>query len=612
MSHSLLALPHVLVVSALLLPLASCSYLASPASKGAGGEERGEAWLEDISDAAGLDFVHETGPTDRYFMPHSMGSGAAVLREADGTLYLYLLNNAGPGSQSVNRLYRRRTDGRFQDVTAGSGLGVSGYSMGAAVGDVNNDGLPDLLLTQYGGIRLFLNCGGGKFEDVTAESGLHNPLWGTSAAFFDYDRDGRLDLVVVNYKDYDPSQDCVSVDGRKDFCGPKAFPDVCSKLFHNCGVANPLSGGRKPPETSLRGLTPPERSLGGRKPPERSLGGLTPPAQGARVCFEDVSFASGLGRLPGPGLGVVCADFDGDGWPDIFVANDGAANRLWINQHDGSFHEEAISRGVAYSAMGDAYAGMGVALGDMDNDGLLDLYVTHLGVETNTLWRQEQPGQFRDTTVRAGLAASRWRATGFGTVLADLNLDGTLDLAVANGDVLRSNRARDTGLGFWEPYAAQNQLFCNEGGGQFRDLSASNPALCGYWNVARGLACADFDSDGAPDLLVTVIGARARLLRNVAPRRGHWLTVRALDPALKRDAYGAEVRLRAGGREWLRLVNPAQSYLCSGDPMVYFGLGSAAQVEAILVTWPDGRRERFPGGSADRSVELRKGEGQAL
>jgi hypothetical protein len=584
-------LSGVLVVFA----LGSCSYLSNSASRGKDTEEGGEAWWEDITEAAGLDFVHETGSTDRYFMPHSMGSGAAFLREADGTLYLYLLNNAGANSQAVNRLYRRNSAGRFQDVTAGSGLDVAGYSMGAAVGDVNNDGRPDLLLTQYGGIKLFLNCGHGKFEDVTIESGLHNPLWGMSAAFFDYDRDGWLDLVVVNYKDYDPSQDCVSADGRKDFCGPKAFPDVCSKLFHNCS-------------STLPPLGPPPQGEGEKAP--SPLGGEGWSSR-RRVRFEDVSFASGLGRLPGPGLGVVCADLDGDGWPDIFVANDGAANRLWINQRDGSFKDEAISRGVAYTAMGEAYAGMGIALGDVDNNGLLDLYVTHLGVETNTLWRQERPGQFRDATVRAGLSASRWRATGFGTVLIDFDLDGALDLAVVNGDVLRSNRARDTGLGFWEPYAAKNQLFANEGNGQFRDLSVSNPALCGYWNVARGLAWADLDDDGAPDLLVTAIGARARLLRNVAPRRGHWLKVRAIDPALKRDAYGAEVRVQADGREWLRLVNPAQSYLCSNDPLVHFGLGSAARVDSILVTWPDGRRECFPGGPVDRTRELRKGEGQA-
>jgi hypothetical protein len=442
--------------------------------------------------------------------------------------------------------------------------------MGAAVGDVNNDGLPDLLLTEYGRVRLFLNRGGGRFEDVSERAGLADPLWATSAAFLDYDRDGLLDLVVVNYVDYDAKKDCPTPEGKPEYCGPSLFAGTCSKLFHNCGAES-----------------------------------------GSAVRFEDVSFASGLGRLPGPGLGVACADFTGDGWPDIFVANDGAPNRLWVNRHDGTFQDEAVSRGVAYTAMGKAYAGMGVAVGDIDGDGLLDLYVTHLGIETNTLWRQGPPGQFRDATTRAGLAASRWHATGWGTLLVDFDLDGALDLAVVNGRTYVGGPARGTDLGFWEPYAEQNQLFAGDGAGRFRDLSAANGPLCGRWNVARGLACADLDGTGRPALLVTAIGDRARLFRNVAPRRGHWLTVRAWDPALRRDAYGAEVRVRAGGREWLRVANPAQSYLCSSDPVALFGLGGAAAVEAVEVAWPDGTRERFPGGPADRALQLRKGEGQA-
>ncbi len=380
--------------------------------------------------------------------------------------------------------------------------------------------------------------------------------------------------MVVNYLDYDPKKECFSLEGPREFCGPQRFLGRGSKLFRNQG---PQGAGK----------------------------------HGARVRFEDVSFASGIGRLPGPGLGVVCADFDGDGWPDIFVANDGQPNRLWINRHDGTFADEAASRGVAYAMMGKAFAGMGVALGDVSNRGLFDLFVTHLGNETNTLWRQGPRGQFRDRTLESGLAAGHWRGTGFGTVLADFDLNGTLDVAVVNGRISRGGQARNTALGFWEPYAERNQLFANDGSGQFRDVSPANPAFCGHWNVGRGLACADFDNDGAPDLLVTAVGDRARLFRNVAPDRGHWLKVRAVDPKLKRDAYGAEVHVRVGQREWLRLIHAAESYQCSSPPLALFGLGKAEQVDAIAVTWPDGVQELFPGGPANRSVEVRKGEGRA-
>jgi hypothetical protein len=544
---------------------------APPASTDA--DPPGEPWFRDVTDEVGLEFVHDAGPepTTRHFMPQSLGSGAALFDyDGDDRLDIYLLQNGGPNG-AKNRLYHQERDGTFQDVSAGSGLDIAGYNMGVAIGDVNNDGLPDVLVTQFGGVRLFLNRGGGKFTDVTAEAGLSNPGWGASAAFLDYDRDGLLDLVVVNYVDYDPTWPCTNSSGGPEYCAPRTFPGQVTRLFHN--VTTP--GG----------------------PPK----------------FEDVTTTSGLGDLPGPGLGVVCADFDGDGWPDIFVANDGAANRLWINQHNGKFKEEAVKRGLAYNAMGQAEAGMGVALDDAYGDGLFGLFVTHLAEETDTLWRQGPRGSFRDRTTGSGLATPRWRGTGFGAVMADFDHNGAPDLAVANGRIAKAATNPAPALGpHWGRYAERNQLFANDGAGKFRDVSPANPALCGEPNVARGLVCGNVFGDGALDLLVTTVAGRARLLRNVAPKHGHWLMVRAFDPALKRDAYGAEMRVAAGGKTFTRWLNPASSYLCSGDPRAHFGLGAAERVDSIEVQWPDGSREEFTGGGVDGRRELRKGEGSPV
>ena len=525
-------------------------------------------WFEDITAKAGLTFVHDPNVVGKYFMPESMGSGCAMFdADGDGRLDILLLNNAGTKSKSTNALYRQKADGTFEDITVGCGLDYAGWCMGVAVGDVNNDGLPDAVITEYGGTKLFLNLGGGKFADVTVEAGIQCPQWGASAAFVDTDRDGWLDLAIVNYVEYDPSKDCPSANGKPSYCSPKSFPGSPSRLYRNRGTKRPS--------------------------------------------FEDVSLSSGIGTLPAPGLGVYAADLTGDGWPDLFVANDGKPNFLWVNQKNGTFKEEAVSRGAAYTFMGQAFAGMGIAAGDVDNDGLVDLYVTHLGLETNTLWKQGPRGIFRDRTAEAGLTATKWRGTGFGTLMADFDADGSLDMAIVNGRVTASGNDTNTGVPkYWEPFAERNQLLANDGTGKFRDISEANKSFCERFNVGRGLACGDIDGDGAPDLLVNAIGEPAKLYRNVCPNRGSWLQIRAFDPKLNRDAYGAEMRVVTGAITRLRIVGPADSILSSSSPVVNFGLGKVTSIDSIQVNWPDGVKENFPGGETNQTRTIRKGEGQ--
>jgi hypothetical protein len=529
-------------------------------------------WFRDDTAAVGLDFRHEAGPTGRYFFPQIMGSGGALLDfDNDGLFDLYLVQNGGPDSGARNRLFRQRKDGHFEDVSAGSGLDIAGHGMGVAVGDMDNDGWVDVYVSQYGGGRLFHNRGDGRFEEVTKTAGVELRSWGCSCAFVDYDRDGWLDLVVVHYVDYDPSRSCSQASGKPDYCHPSAFPGSAARLLHNRGRD----------------------------------------AAGHWLGFADVTEKAGLARRA-PGLGVVCADFNGDGWPDILAANDGEANHLWINRRDGTFAEEGLMRGLALNGLGNSLANMGVTVGDVDGDGRLDVFITHLTDELHTLWRQSAVGLFQDRTAVSGLAAPRRRGTGFGTILADFDLDGAPDIAVVNGRVTRGPGAEGESTSFWSRYAERNQLFVNDGTGAFRDISRGNNAFCGSFAVSRGLIWGDFDNDGGIDLVVTAIDGPARYYRNVAPRRGHWLSVHARDPALKRDACGAVVTIRAGERRWVGLVNPGQSYLSSGDPRAHFGLGAVEKVEEVRVDWPDGLAETFECGAVDRVLLVERGKGRKV
>jgi hypothetical protein len=540
-------------------------------------------WFADITAQSGVAFVHQVAVSGHYLFSESIGSGAAVIDfDNDGLMDLYFIHNVSPTMPATNRLFRQEAPSHFQDVTAGSGLDVAGYGNGLAVGDLNNDGLPELLITEYDRLRLFLNLGGGKFRDVAAEAGLTNRQWCVAAACFDYDRDGKLDLVIANYLDFDPGQHCPDARGQPDFCGPHGFHSTLTRLFHNVTASD-------------------------------SNGAMGP------LRFEEATVSAGLSRGPGKAMAIVCADFDGDAWPDLFITDDGLPNRLFMNQRDGTFREEAVSRGLAYTGTGAAAANMGIALGDVDGDGLFDLFVPHLAEESHTLWRQRARGVFQDSTAEAGLLSMPWHGTGFAAVFSDLDNDGTLDLVIVNGLVRRRpSLARAPAPpelpAFWTPYAEPPQLFAGEAGGRFHEISAAHPEFCGEAMVGRGLVCADLDNDGAVDLVTTGIGSRARIFRNVTPHGApdhHWLGFRLVDPRWGgRDAYGAEVTVEARGRRWWRLVQPAFSYASSNDPRVHFGLGAVDSTEQILVRWPDGALENFPGGPVDRYVVIRRGDGR--
>ena len=438
----------------------------------------------DVSDHAGVDFMRVTGLSGAYFVPEEIGAGVALFDyDGDRDLDIYLVNGARrtAAGAAVNTLYRQ-DDGRFTDVTGASGLGDAGYGMGVAVGDADNDGDADVDVSNYGADRLYRNRGDGTFADVTGEAGTDNPAWGSSACFLDYDRDGWLDLFVANYLDYDPTQRCTGSLGEPSYCTPASFAGVADVLFHNDGDGS----------------------------------------------FTDVTAAVGIGTRRGRGLGVACADFTGDGRADIYVANDGDANFLWVNLGDGSFAERAVELGAAFNQAGAAEAGMGVAAGDVDGDLDLDLFVTHLANESNTLYRNDGADGFGDWSAGSGLAVASLPYTGFGTALIDFDHDGDLDVIAVNGRVFRMPGAplRPGVDGFRRDYGEPNQLFEQIATGRFVARTRDCGRLCSDVEVSRGLATGDLDGDGDLDLVVSNGNGPARVLRNDAAKAGHYLLVR--------------------------------------------------------------------------------------
>lgn len=533
--------------------------------------ETQQGHFTDITTKSKLDFTHNPGVDGSYFMPESIGAGAAFLDyDNDGDLDIYLINGAWRDAEHAqfpplqNQLFRQETDGTFVNVTAESGLGDTGYGMGVAVGDIDNDGDLDVYISNYGPDALYRNNGDGTFSNITQQAGIDNPHWGCSTIFFDYDRDGLLDIFVSNYIEYDPKAECTDHAGRLDYCGPTNFPGVPDILFKNNGDGS----------------------------------------------FTDVSQASGIGSVESVSLGVVSADFNGDTWPDLYVANDGRENQLWLNQQDGTFKDFAKALGAAVNNVGRKEAGMGIAIGDIDGDLDFDLFMTHLRTETNTLYKNDNNALFLDETTPAGLAGPSLPYTGFGTGFFDFDHDGDLDLAVVNGRVTRGPllTIRQPAQ-YWDDYAEPNLLFENTGYGQFQDISHLAPTFCKEnLENSRGLAFGDVDNDGDLDLLIANEGGIARLFRNDASKNGHWLLVRTILPDNQRDAIGAVVTVYIQNKSLRRIVSPGYSYLSSNDFRAHFGLGDVSAVEKIVVLWPNGDEETFAGVSADQFITLAKGQ----
>jgi hypothetical protein len=526
--------------------------------------------LKDVTQQAGINFHHNSGAYGGKLLPETLGSGCAFLDyDADGYSDILLVNSMDwPGHQrnrSTLKLYKNNRNGSFSDVTRAAGLDIELYGMGVAVADYNNDGFPDILITCVGQNRLFQNTGKGTFRDVTKASGLAGrSAFSTSALWFDYDRDGHLDLFVCNYVNWSPDHDVFcSLDGKnKSYCTPEAYRGETCWLFRNRGNGT----------------------------------------------FEDITAASGIFDTSSKSLGVAMLDFDQDGWLDLFVANDTQPNKLYRNLRNGKFKDVAVEAGLAFSADGKARAGMGVDVGDFGNSGRPGIAITNFDNEMVGLYRSPSAGQFDDVSIAAGVGGPSKTTLGFGCGFADLDLDGHLDLVVANGHIDDTVRNIRGNVGYAQP----PHLFLNLANGKFQDVAAANGGDFAAPRVGRGLAFADFDRDGDLDLLLTTNNGPAYLFRNDLNNGNRFLRLHLTGTKSNRDAIGAVVRIYHGGETQMRTARTGSSYLSQSELPLTFGVGKTDHIDRLTVEWPSGATQEFKNIPTAKAYELHENEALTL
>ncbi|AXC09722.1 hypothetical protein ACPOL_0341 [Acidisarcina polymorpha] len=531
--------------------------------------------FEDIAQKAGVHFVTENSPTAEKHQPETMPAGVALFDyDGDGFLDIFLVNGAEmpslvkTGPKYYNRLFHNNGNGTFTDVTEHAGLEGAGYGMGAAVGDFDNDGRPDLFVANVNGNQMFHNNGNGTFTDVTAKAGVSGAkhkdrkMWSIAAGWFDYNRDGLLDLFVVNYCDWDPRYEpsCMGIDGR-GYCHPDSFPPLRNTLYRNNGDGT----------------------------------------------FTDVSEETGISKVDGRGMGVAFADYDNDGWPDVFVANDNSPNRLFHNLGGKRFEEVGLEAGVAYNDDGNVLAGMGVDFRDLNNDGLPDIWHTALENETFPLYLNKGKGRFANAGHESGLANLTMPMSGWSNGIADFDNDGWKDLVVARGNVLDNIEQISRHFRYAEP----NAVFRNLGNGKYEDVSVSAGADFTRPAAHRGLAYGDLDNDGRIDLVITALGGPVSVLRNVTETHNHWILLKLVGSKSNRMGLGAQICLTTDdGRRLYNEATTSTGYAGSSDPRVHFGVGSSRLIREIEIRWPSGTRQLLHDVSVDQALVVTEpGEG---